>query len=171
VTRHRGVPITTAAKTLVDLAPGLAGKRMGRAFREAIRLKYTTAQRVLEAADRRHRHLHALATRYATLPYRRCRSDAEALALETLYDAGIELPHVNIKVAGEEADLTFLERKVIIEIDGPDYHRFKAEDARKTAIWRNAGFDVRRISSDAVYDAPAELIRLALRPPGYAQTA
>src|SRR5437660_1576389 len=52
VTRHTGVPITTAARVLLDLAPGLNEKRMGRAFREAIRLKCTTARRVLETVER-----------------------------------------------------------------------------------------------------------------------
>ena len=46
ITRHSGIPITTAARVLVDLAPGLNDKRLGRAFRESIRLKRTTARRV-----------------------------------------------------------------------------------------------------------------------------
>src|SRR5436309_6906513 len=46
VIRHTGIPITTAAKTLIDLAPGLDDKRLGRAFRESIRLKCTSAHRV-----------------------------------------------------------------------------------------------------------------------------
>src|SRR2546423_4592579 len=83
VTRHTGVPITTAARVLLDLAPGLNEKRMGRAFREAIRLKCTTARRVLEAVERHAGRsgislLSALAIRYRTLPYHRTRSDAEA---------------------------------------------------------------------------------------------
>src|SRR4051812_6515477 len=94
VTRHNGLPITTAARTLLDLAPGLDSKRLGRAFREAIRLKTTTAARVLECAERHTGHrrgtapLAALARRYAAIPYARTRSDAEGIALEALYDAG-----------------------------------------------------------------------------------
>src|SRR2546423_8497053 len=34
-TRYSGIPITTAARVLIDLAPGLNGKRLGRAFRES----------------------------------------------------------------------------------------------------------------------------------------
>src|SRR5438067_11087151 len=41
LTRHGGIPITTAARVLVDLARGLDRKRMGRAFRESIRLGHT----------------------------------------------------------------------------------------------------------------------------------
>ena len=70
-------------------------------------------------------------------------------------------PLLNTEAAGEEADLTFHDRKVIIEIDGPQFHRFKDEDARKEARWRKAGYTVRRIDSDRVYDEPGHLVALA----------
>jgi len=42
---------------------------------------------------------------------------------------------------------------------GPgQFHQFADEDARKVAVWRAAGFTVRRVPSDAVYDAPTALI-------------
>jgi very-short-patch-repair endonuclease len=67
----------------------------------------------------------------------------------------------DVRIAGEEADLTWPERSRIIEIDGPQYHQFAAEDARKQRIWESAGYTVRRIASDLVYEAPARLIALA----------
>jgi very-short-patch-repair endonuclease len=165
VTRHTGIPITSAARVLVDLSPSLQDKKLGRAFREALRLKTTTARRVLESLERHSGRsgtprLKVLATRYATVPYQRTRSDAECRALELLHDAGIPPPRVNTKVAGEEADLAWRERRLIVEIDGPQFHQFADEDARKERCWRAAGYTVRRISSEAVYHAPAELIAL-----------
>ena len=68
---------------------------------------------------------------------------------------------MNVKLASEEADLVWIDRKLIIEIDGPQYHRFGAEDERKEALWRGAGFAVRRIPSDAIYHDPARLVALA----------
>jgi very-short-patch-repair endonuclease len=165
LSRHMGIPITSAARVLIDLAPNLSERRMGRAFREAIRLKTTTARRVLECVER-HAGLPGtpslgdLATRYATLRYDRTRSDAEGRALEVLHDAGIPPPRVNLKIAGEEADLVWVERKLIVEIDGPQFHRFPDEDARKARCWRGARYTVRRIASDAVYEAPANLVAL-----------
>src|SRR5436853_521144 len=83
----------------------LTDDQLGRAFREAIRLKRTTARKVLEALERHTGRpgaakLRARAIRYAHIPYSRTRSDAEGLALETLHDAQVELPQVNVKVAG-----------------------------------------------------------------------
>jgi hypothetical protein len=165
VTRYMGIPITTAARVLVDLAPSLDEQKMGRAFREAIRLKTTTARRVLESLLRHPGRagtplLRGLATRYAALPYARTRSDAEARALELLNDAGVPPPLVNTKVGGEEADLVWIEPRRIVEVDGPQYHRFPEEDARKAAAWRAAGYEVLRIGSDVVYDAPADFVAL-----------
>ena len=163
VTRHMGIPITTAARALVDLASGLDEKRIGRAFREATRLRTTTARSVLESVERHPGRrgtplLRALATRYTRLPYARTRSDAEARALELLHDARIPPPRVNADVAGEEADLVWVERRLIVEVDGPQFHQFPGEDARKEQSWRAAGYTVRRIASDTVYEAPADLI-------------
>ena len=166
VTLHEGIPITTAARVLVDLAPGLSDKRLGRAFREAIRLKTTSAGRVLACVESHSgsRVLGDLATRYARIPYQRTRSDAEGRALEILHDAGIEPPRVNVRISGEEADLVWTGRKLIVEIDGPQFHQFREEDARKERVWRAAGYTVRRIPSDAVYGDPARLVAAAASP-------
>jgi very-short-patch-repair endonuclease len=168
-TRHDGIPITTAARALLDLGTHLNRKAMRKAFREALRLKATTIDNV-KATLARHPHragttfLGALVTRYVQLPYERTRSDAESRALEILHDANIDPPKVNIKVAREEADLVWPDRKLIIEIDGPQYHQFPDEDARKQRIWEGAGFTVRRIPSERVFDEPGRLIALARDP-------
>jgi very-short-patch-repair endonuclease len=158
-----GVPITSPERTLVDLA---AHADPARALREARRLKLTTPYS-LAVSLTKHRNrrgtnrLEHLNDHYAGIPYSRCRSDAEAKALEHLHDAGAEAPEVNQKVAGEEADLTWPKRMLIIEIDGPQFHQIGAEDARKQRIWEQAGYTVRRIGSDDVYDRPDLLVALA----------
>lgn len=169
VTRHHGIPITTAVRTLIDLARHLDDRATARMFREALRLKLTTAPKLLTSlAGRRGRPgtslLLELAARYFTLPYERTRSDAEALALQLLHDAGIEPPLVNVRIRGEEADLVWPNRRLIIEIDGPQYHQFREEDGRKQARWEGAGYIVRRLPSGLVYDEPDRLIALVQRP-------
>jgi hypothetical protein len=162
-TRHRGVPITTVSRTLIDLAPHLDAREIGRALREAVRLKLVTMPEVGRKLEgqRGTRQLADLVHRYSSLPYAGTRSPAEARALEILHDAGGDPPLVNTRIAGEEADLAWPKHGRIIEIDGPQYHRFKDEDARKEARWRKAGYDVRRIPSDAIFDDPGRLIAIA----------
>ena len=133
-------------------------------MREARRLKLTSPYS-LPVSLQKHRgrrgtsRLADLNDHYSGLPYSRCRSNTEAKALEILHDAGAP-PQVNGEFADEEADLTYPDRKLIIEIDGPQFHQAAAEDARKQAIWENAGFIVRRISSEDVYTRPALLLAL-----------
>ncbi len=160
-----GLPITTAARVLVDVALRLSPRAVGRAFREAVRLKVTYAAEVLATAMEHHGRgtslLIDLAARYATIPYHRTRSTAEARALELLHDAGVEPPLVNEKINGEEADLIWPRHRHIVEIDGADFHQFPEEDARKQRIWENAGYTVRRIPSDDIYYNPRRLMALA----------
>ncbi len=161
-----GIPITTIARTLVDIAPIISQRALARAVREAIRLEHITHQELGDALGRYRgrrgvRKLAAVVSRYAGLPLERARSGAEIRAMEILRDAGRTLPKLNHKVAGEEADLSWARERLIIEIDGGPFHQDVGEDARKQAIWERAGWTVRRLSSDDVYELPHVLLTLA----------
>lgn len=169
VANWNGVRVTTAERTMIDIAAGGIGERsVARMFREALRLRTTTIRRLQLALDRYRgrrgtRVLRDLAARYASIPYERTRSDAEARGLELLHDVGAEPPLVNFRVGGEEADLVYLKSRTIIEIDGPQYHRFVDEDERKRAVWERAGFTVTRIPSGEIYGRPELLAEIATR--------
>jgi very-short-patch-repair endonuclease len=75
-------------------------------------------------------------------------------------DAGCGRVTLNPVIAGEEADLVFPERRLIIEIDGGPFHLDRGADARKEAAWRSAGWTVRRIPSEDVYARPKKLVAL-----------
>jgi hypothetical protein len=161
-TRSDGIPIVTAERALIDLAARPERQELARAFRESIRLRCTTADGISKvlAGQRGTAVLAALCDRYATIPYHRCRSDAEGRALEVLHDAGVEPPAVNVQVNGPRPDFTWRRHKLIIEVDGSQFHQFVDEDARKQARWEAAGYRVRRITSDDVYSRPERLVAL-----------
>lgn len=168
VTHRFAIPITTAERTLLDLAPHLFDEALARAVREALRLKVTTVAAIVETltAHRGRRGTRRLAlavARYSGLPVQRARSGAEIVALEQLRDAGRTGVRLNHLVAGDEADLVWLAERVIIEIDGPQFHLDAGEDGRKQAIWEAAGFEVRRLSTVDLFASPRHL--LALAPP------
>jgi very-short-patch-repair endonuclease len=159
-----GLPITTPERTLADLWPRVPDPP--RLLRNALRLKLLTipslsAHLRQASARRRPTTLVKQLARYEHLELARCRSDAEAAAVVTLADAGIQAPAINVRIAGEEADLSWEKRRLILELDGGSFHQDKLEDARRTAIWRAAGWDVRRLPTDVVYDDPDRLIRAA----------
>ena len=160
-----GIPITSVPRTLLDLANKLSMPALARALREAVRLKLTTIDELAEYVGARiHRRgarkLMSCVARYSGLPLERARSGAEVRAIEILREAGRPLPKLNIRIAGEEADLSWRDRRLIVEIDGGPFHLDVGEDARKEARWKGAGWTVRRLPSDAVYERPSRLLAI-----------
>lgn len=163
-----GIPTTTPERAIIEMGPYVDHAGLARTVREALRIKKTTSEGLLRAVDDHFRRrgtrrvLRTLA-QYAGLPVSRARSGAEVRALMVLREAGRPTPRLNHKVAGEEADVSWPAEQLIVEIDGGPFHQDVGEDARKEAVWRGAGWTVLRVPSDAVYNAPEQL--LALAPP------
>jgi hypothetical protein len=167
-TRLRGIPITTAERTLLDLARTVGERALARGVREAIRMGLTTIADLADITSRYPgrrgtRRLAATLTHYSGLPLERARSGAEVRALEILRDADRPMPQLNARIGGEEADLSWGAHRLIIEIDGGPFHLDVGADARKQGVWEAAGWLVRRLPSDDVYERPHHL--LALAPP------
>ena len=167
VTRLHGIPITTVPRTLLDLAAHFGGGRLARCVREAIRLRLTTTDEVMKCLLGHHRgrrgcrRLARALAEYEGLPIDRARSASEVVALQLLKRAGRPDPRFNRYVAGEEADFHWPAHRLIIELDGPDFHRDVGEDQRKQAIWEAAGLRVYRLPSPVVYEEPERLLALA----------
>lgn len=166
VGKLRGVAITCPERTLLDLACVLSPKALRSALRTMIRLQHTTIARVAGFAIARRkrrgaRKLLRAAALSADLPIERARSGAEVQALIVFREAGFEVPALNRRRAGEEADLSWARHRLIVEVDGGPFHLDVGEDARKQAIWEAAGWTVRRIPASDVYDHPARLLALA----------
>jgi hypothetical protein len=167
-TNIEGIATTTAERALIEMAPYLDLRGLARAVREALRIGATTPGALLRTVDehprrRGTRRVLGAVGRYAGLPIARARSGTEVHALIVLQDAGRAMPHLNCKVAGIEADLSWPEHRLIVEIDGGPFHLDAGEDARKNAAWRTAGWTVVRIPSDTVYRSPERLLAAAPR--------
>jgi len=162
----RGIPITSVPRTLLDLTRVASDRALARAVREAVRLELVTLAELGDSLGRFRgrrgsRALAATLARYAGLPLERARSGAEIRALEILRASDRPLPRLNVRIAGEEADLSWRASRLIIEVDGGPFHLDAGEDARKQRSWEAAGWTVRRILSDDVYERPARLLALA----------
>ena len=165
-TTLRGIPITTPARTLLDVARWCGDRALARAVREAIRLETTSLPEIGDLLGRHRgrrgtRRLAVVLARYSGLPLERARSGSEIRAMEVLRNANRPMPRLNVHVAGEEADLSWPRERLVIEIDGGPYHLDIGEDERKEATWRAAGWTVRRLPSDDVYSHPSRLLALA----------
>ncbi len=160
-----GIPITSVTRTLLDLATYVSSRALARAVREGVRLQRTTIEAI---ANRLGHHrgrrgaarLAAAIARYADLPLERARSGAEVRAMEILREAGLAMPRLNVRIAGAEADLSWPAHRLIIEVDGGPFHLDAGADADRQAVWEHAGWTVRRIPTDAIYERPERLLAL-----------
>jgi hypothetical protein len=161
-----GIPTTTPARAIIEMSAHLDDRGLARAVREALRIERTTGPQLLRAVDQHFRRrgtrrvLRALA-RYEGLPISRARSGAEVRALMLLRDAGRPLPRLNHRIAGEEADLSWADERLIVEIDGGPFHQDIGEDRRKEDAWQAAGWRVVRMPAEVVYDDPQRLLSIA----------
>jgi hypothetical protein len=167
-TKLRNIPIVTAERALFEVSGVLSERALARAVRDAVRLGHTSLPRIGDLLDRHKgergsRRLKDTIARYSGLPLQRARSGAEIRALELLREAGRPMARLNYRIGGEEADLSWPQERLIIEVDGAPFHQDVGEDARKEAAWRSAGWEVQRISADDVYHHPVRFLQLAPR--------
>jgi hypothetical protein len=166
--RRHGFWCTTAERTAIDLWPLLADPARRKLLREGVRRRRFTVASLQAglALDAGRRGTADLATRVARLDrlqLERCRSDAEAFAMEVLDDAHRRLPEVNQERAGLEADLSWAPDRVIVELDGPQFHRDPLEDAHRTHTWTQAGWTVLRLPTPELFADPTVLLGVAPR--------
>jgi hypothetical protein len=149
VTVHQGIPTTTPARTLVDLATTLTAPQLTNVIHEAVYRHRFDEAATREAAGRaRGRDLRVLHTALQAHASGSAgtRSDAEDQFLAQWQGAE---PRVNTKLHGIEVDLHWPEHNLVVEIDGPGHQRprTRREDASRDARLREAGVTVLRIPS------------------------
>ena len=152
------VPCTSPARTLIDFAEHAQLREIERAYHEAL------AQRLLTRADlqsllrrvRGHRGAPLIRTLVetdggSTLT----RSQAEEIFLAMIRSARLPQPAVNTRLHGYEVDFLWLDRCLVVEIDGGRWHGNPAavdRDHRKNAHLRQKGFEVLRYSYGQITD-------------------
>ncbi|HEV7846525.1 MAG TPA: type IV toxin-antitoxin system AbiEi family antitoxin domain-containing protein [Thermoleophilaceae bacterium] len=164
-----GIPITTPARTLVDLSGIVPARQLERAFEQA-RIRRLIRPGELEdalgrAAGRNTRALRMLldAEKNSTTF---TRSDLEERFLALIRSAGLPEPEVNARLHGYEVDFLWREQRRVIEVDGYAYHSTRQaanRDRRKDNDLELAGFPVTRFTGDQVMSEPHETLERARR--------
>lgn len=133
-TTHRGIAITPPARTIIDLATVLDGRRLEQALDRADHL------RLLDFAELRQRpippSLQAVLSLYS--PTNPTRSELEECFLRLCDAHGIPPPQTNTTVHGFEVDFVWRGERLIVEVDGFAYHRsptrFEADRERDVTL-------------------------------------
>ena len=158
-----GIPVTSPARTLLDLATVLPERALRRAARQAQALKLVTIRELREITERCNGH-HGAAKLRAVVADGPAptRSPLEDVLLDLLDGAGIQRPEINapLRLGGETIipDFLWRDRRLAIEADSVTWHDHKLtreNDARKQAILEAHGWRVLRITHDQAQAPPA----------------
>jgi hypothetical protein len=166
VARHRGIPITSPARTLIDLAGSLDYRRLRRAVRHAQSFRHVEPRQLTEALTR-------LGPRRGSRNLRRIlatgpaptRSELEDVVLDLILGGGLEHPDVNVPlvVAGRRVvpDFRWLSQRLVVEADGAAWHDdrlSREDDAERQALLEAHGERVLRVTWKQSITRPRETL-------------
>lgn len=172
VTRRERIPVTTVARTVVDLADVLGERGLESVLERAEALRALDVRAVEDARARAPgRRGHARLERALSRPPELTRSELERRFLKLCADHGLPAPGVNRRIAGLEVDFLWRDRALAAETDGWAHHRTRSafeRDRERDQRLAREGVRVLRFSYRQVERAPAEVaetLRAALRWP------
>ncbi len=169
VTELDGIPVTTPARTLVDLDAVVPDRLVERALDQAYVLRLLAPGELEDAMERAHgrktralRRLIAAEGRGAAIT----RSALEERFLSLVRRADLREPEVNVRVHGYEVDFLWRAERRVVELDGYAFHSVRGafeRDRRKDVDLELAGYRVTRFTYRQVTDEPEETIQRVKR--------
>ena len=166
VRRRYGIPVTSPARTLVDLAATMPPKALRRATREALAQGLVTIPQLTEAA-RRLGPCRGSSKLTAILAQGHVptRSELEDAVLDLITAGGFEPPLVNapLYVQGRKIvpDFRWPEQRLVVEADGAKWHDnplAKQDDAARQALLEASGERVVRVTWDQAVAKPRQTL-------------
>jgi very-short-patch-repair endonuclease len=167
LTRHRSIPVTAPACTLVDLAATLGERDLERAISQADKLGLTDTDRLLAVLERTPRRpgvavLRETLTRHT---FRLADSELERLFMPLAVDAGLPVPLTRQVVNSYRVDFWWPELGLVVETDGLTYHRTPAQQAadRRDQAHTAAGVTQLRFTHWQVCFDPRHVVKILAR--------
>jgi very-short-patch-repair endonuclease len=169
VTALDGIPITTVARTLVDLCAVVPNRMIERALEQSYVLQLITPNAIEatldRAAGRKTAALRKLLARETSQPTL-TRSELEEAFLALCRRGGLPDPEVNVQLHGYEVDFLWRKQRRVVEVDGYAFHSVRGafeRDRRKDVDLELAGFPVTRFTHDQVVREPEDTLRRTQR--------
>ncbi len=163
VTTHRGIPITTVPRTLVDLAADLDLDDLARACHEA-GVKYGTTPNLVKRVLARHPNAKGAPKlrRIFDGDIHVALSALERRFLELLRDAGLSLPVTNKPAGSRRVDCRWASPPLTVELDGYTYHVSRhawERDRRREREAYARGDEFRRYTYGDVFEDTGPMLR------------
>lgn len=178
LTLHHGLPITSVARTLFDIAGILPAREVEWALDEALGRKIVTLGEIRELLART-KGRRAAAVLGALVESRTnnagSRTKWERRAAGAFRAAGFPPFEQNVWYLGYQHDFLWRRQRVALEIDGLQWHstlsRMNRDDTKQKALERN-GIDANRVTNADIDHRLIQVValmaaRLALRDPGH----
>lgn len=157
---HQGLPVTSVARALLDVAPLLGPRHVELALDSALRHHCNPLQ-IADIIERHPRHPGAARLRplmdsgdpRETVTA----SEGEELLLALLRRAGLPTPELNVGLHGFSVDALWRAQRVVLEVDGWLFHRTRRsfeDDRAKGAVLAAHGFSVVRATPRQLRDHP-----------------
>jgi very-short-patch-repair endonuclease len=147
-----GVPVTSPARTLVDLAAVLPTVQLECAVAEALAQQLVRERDLLEHIQRA-RGRRGIAALRQLLSLERgpalTRSEAERRLLRLVRAAALPEPEANVRIHRMEVDFLWRRQRVVVEVDGFRYHsngRAFERDRERDATLVASGYVVLRVT-------------------------
>jgi very-short-patch-repair endonuclease len=163
---HKGIRVTSPARTLIDLAPLLAYNGLRRAVRQAQGMHLVNLAQLTESLNRLgpRRGARSLRKILSTGPAP-TRSELEDVVLDLILSGGFEHPDVNrpLILDGRRVvpDFRWAEQRLVVEADGAAWHDnpvARADDAERQALLEAHGDRVLRVTWEQVVARPSQTL-------------
>jgi len=166
VARHRGIPITSPGRTLLDLASVCDPRLLRRAVRQAQALQRVNVRQLVQMLQRLRgrRGARNLAAIVATGPAP-TRSELEDAVLDLMLSGGLAHPDVNVPLllSGRRVipDFRWPEHRLVVEADSSAWHEHKLareDDAERQAVLEAHGERVVRVTWEQTIARPPQTL-------------
>jgi very-short-patch-repair endonuclease len=154
VTTHYGIRATTPARTLHDRAPNLSDATLARTVNDALLSPYLTRSQLAEFLAR---HPNRRLQPFVETTDGPTRSQFEDAFLAFCERHELPRPKVNTIVAGHEADAYFEAERLIVELDGWNFHSSHESfegDRERDANALEQGIGTVRLTWDRLLETP-----------------
>lgn len=166
--RRFGIPVTSPARTLVDLATRLGSRELEAAINEADRLDLIDPVRLRRAVeDMRFQTGAATVLRFLDRQiFLLTDSELERTFLRVVRRAGLPAPQTGVQLHGFRVDFFWSAFGLVVETDGLRYHRTpsqQARDRRRDQTHTAAGLTTLRFTHAQVSLEPRQVIDVLQR--------
>jgi very-short-patch-repair endonuclease len=165
VTKMRGIPVTSVARTVCDLAATVSPREVEHAFQEALYRRIVTPAGLTAVLARAPRRRGANVIRALLDDPRMTRSERERLLLKLIDRAQLPRPLTNVRLHGYLVDAYWPEQRLVLEFDGwqahGHRHAFEHDRKRDQVMVANALRVMRATDSHLVHEPVALVARIA----------